>query len=128
MGFVGGGDGGIGSGRRRERRILVVWVGGVGFFVDVVEVNRGVLVVFCHPPPFQKAHQQIEKWLPPEENEINNQLCVGICDSHFLLKNKTTTLGLRILVGFQYLMKDKAQYKPNIKITVGSCYWQCNNF
>ena len=116
MGFVGGGDGGIGSGRRRERRILVVWVGGVGFFVDVVEVNRGVLVVFCHPPPFQKAHQQIEKWLPPEENEINNQLCLGISFQKKI--QQLYSLGLLILIGFHCFMKAKPQFKPNKTITV----------
>ncbi|WVY99819.1 hypothetical protein V8G54_025889 [Vigna mungo] len=58
MGFVGGGDGGIGGGgvggRGRGngmRRVPIMRVGGCGFLVDMVEVNRGVLVVFCHPPP-----------------------------------------------------------------------------
>lgn len=39
---------------------MVGGVAGYGFLVDVVEVNGGVLVVFCHPPDHRFPERERE--------------------------------------------------------------------
>lgn len=49
---------------------MVGGVAGYGFLVDVVEVNGGVLVVFCHPPDHRFPERERErKWLQRDAEE-----------------------------------------------------------